>query len=126
MLLLSYFQEILQSPNLPPDVTEIQLHRNGTWTIQSELSIADAQEVNDSIEIMDEVEQEGKYLIHVFLFLVLFRNFSATVSSTSTKPNGMNFVDLTISDYENQIAMENLERDLNMRNNERPFEMLFE
>ena len=50
-----YFQEVLASSNLPPDMNEIQLHKDGSWsTSVSEKKVAKSEKVpiDDSIEII--------------------------------------------------------------------------
>ncbi|XP_045461098.1 E3 SUMO-protein ligase PIAS2 isoform X3 [Harmonia axyridis] len=88
-----YFQDVLTSNNLPSEVNEIQLHKDGSWSTQSKeekksQKIDKAPEIDVSIEIInDDVE------------------YVSTNVTTSTEPNKelkeepkKDIVDLTLSD----------------------------
>lgn len=54
-LLNRYFQEVLASPNLPPDLNEIQLHKDGSWSAQindKKVTKSEKVPIDDSIEII--------------------------------------------------------------------------
>lgn len=92
----SYFQEVLNSSILSSDTSEIQLHKDGSWSIQcAEKKIPKAEKValEDSIEIIsDDVE------------VVSGSSVPAATSSTDKEKNEKEkvkekeVVDLTLSD----------------------------
>ncbi|KAL3285902.1 hypothetical protein HHI36_000421 [Cryptolaemus montrouzieri] len=56
-----YFQDVLTSKNLPPDINEIQLHKDGSWSCQTvekkSQKVDNTADVDISIEIInDDVE----------------------------------------------------------------------
>lgn len=53
-----YFQEVLESSQLTSETTEIQLHKDGSWSIQSnEKQTASnvSEKFDDSVQIIDDV-----------------------------------------------------------------------
>lgn len=93
-LFFSYFTEVLNSSLLSSDTTEIQLLKDGSWSIQKDEKKAAKSEkvpIDDSIEIIsDDVEVVG--------------GTTAPASSTTDKPKEENknkhkeIVDLTLSE----------------------------
>ncbi|RZC37351.1 zf-MIZ and/or PINIT domain containing protein, partial [Asbolus verrucosus] len=50
-----YFQEVLSSPDLPPDLNEIQLHKDGSWSTQvtnKKITKNEKPPINNSIKII--------------------------------------------------------------------------
>lgn len=56
-----YFQLVLNSPEVSSDIKEIQLHKDGSWSVQNEVKpapvakpVQKSASLDDSIEIIDD------------------------------------------------------------------------
>ncbi|XP_044263413.1 E3 SUMO-protein ligase PIAS2 [Tribolium madens] len=83
-----YFQEVLASPNLPPDLNEIQLHKDGSWSTQvndKKITKSERVPIDDSIEIIgDDIE--------------LVTTATSSTDKTKDEKTKEKIVDLTCSD----------------------------
>lgn len=56
-MVLRYFQDVLASPNLLPDLNEIQLNKDGSWSCQlqdKKVPKTEKLSIDDSIEIIGD------------------------------------------------------------------------
>lgn len=78
-----YFQEVLNSPLLPSDCNEIQLHKDSSWsTPVVEKKIMKTDKIDDSIEIIgdDSGDDVGKnLLINLLLAFYSFKFYSIRI-----------------------------------------------
>ncbi|CAH1962095.1 unnamed protein product [Acanthoscelides obtectus] len=95
-----YFQDVLNSPVLPSDCNEIQLNKDGSWSVQQpEKKVAAKVEKTTSINLDDSVVE----IIGDDVEIVNPSNGNNTATSTTDKtkdaePKKADTVDLTLSD----------------------------
>lgn len=118
-MFFSYFQEVLDSPLLSVETTEIQLHKDGSWSIQSteKKVVTKVDKIDESIEIIsDDIGEAFSFVCFRGFVLTSFIFFcfaevvtsstsvaSAEVTKSSEEPKkdkDKSVVDLTISDSE--------------------------